>query len=460
MRETILIVDDNPDMAFLIRRGFRDEEYRILEAHDGMQALELMRRDPPDLVLLDLKMPGTYGLAVLEEIRNDPALAGVPVIVLTVVDDVQEKIAALHKGANDFVLKPPLTEELKARVRTHLRLRRATEELRSYSRRLEEIVARNTEDLRAYATRLEEMVEDKVGMIRRQHRELMENLQSAHKVQRALLPSGCPDLPGITCFVRYHPCMPVGGDFYDLFRIDPETLGIFIADVSGHGVPSALMTVFLKQELTDSARAAGEGACSPVCRPRETLARLNRTFFSLNLGEHISYVTLVYCTLHLPTRRLACSLAGHHALPCIRRRDGSVEVLRMEGYPIGWFEQVTDYGQVTTSLDEGDTLYLYTDGLLDLLGEDAAAGAGVKAPGVDGGGGRAASPGEEPPTSPRGTVLPPGTGYLGPVVRFLGGEEVERRFDLLYRERTGRSPLRDDVTLLGVRMLGGGPGGG
>jgi DNA-binding response OmpR family regulator len=333
-QETILIVDDNPDMVYLVRKGFEDEEYRILEAHDGLQAMEVMRGESPDLVLLDLKMPRKYGLAVLEEMRGDPALADVPVIVLTVVDDVREKIAALHKGANDFLLKPPLTEELKARVRTHLRLRRATEELRTYSRRLEEIVARNTEDLRAYATRLEEMVEEKVGLIRKQNLELMENLQSAHKVQRGLLPAGCPELPGIACFVRYHPCMPVGGDFYDLFRIDPDTLGIFIADVSGHGVPSALMTVFLKQELTYSARAAGEGGSSRARQPRETLARLNETFFSLNLGEHISYVTLAYCTFHLPRRRLTCSIAGHHALPCIRRGDGSVEVLRMEGYPI------------------------------------------------------------------------------------------------------------------------------
>jgi hypothetical protein len=84
---------------------------------------------------------------------------------------------------------------------------------------------------------------------------------------------------------------------------------------------------------------------------------------------------------------------------------------------------VTDYGQVTVSLEEGDSLYLYTDGLLDLLGGEPAAGAG----------------------------------YLAPVVRFLGGGEVERRFDLLYRERTGKSPLRDDVTLLGmhVRKSGG-----
>lgn len=435
-RDTILIADDNPDMIYLIRRGFGDAGYRILEAHDGVHALEVMRRELPDLVLLDLKMPRKYGLAVLEEMRSDAALRDIPVIVLTVVDDTQEKITALRTGANDFLLKPPLTEELEARVRTHLRLRRATEELRTYSRKLEEIVARNTEDLRAYAARLEEMVEEKVGVIGRQHRELMENLQSAHKIQRGLLPAGFPDVLGIQCFVRYHPCMPVGGDFYDLFRIGPDTVGFFIADVSGHGVPSALMTVFLKQELTYSAREMTGGGAFMVHQPRETLARLNETFFSLNLGEQISYVTLAYCAYHLSRKELTCSLAGHHALPCIKRRGGSVEMLRMEGYPVGWFDQVTDYDQLTVPLREGDTLYLYTDGLLDLLA------------GWSGDGNAAESGGGEAAAGPRGEER----GYLDQVIRFLGQDDVEQRFDRLYRSRTAKSPLRDDVTLLGLHI--------
>jgi serine phosphatase RsbU (regulator of sigma subunit) len=416
---TILIVDDNPDMIFLIQKGFEGEGYHLLESGNGAHALELMRETPPDLVLLDLKLPGLYGIQVLEEMRADPHLKDIPVIVLTVVDDDQEKVGALQKGASDFLVKPPLTEELKARVRTHLRLRHATEELRRYSRKLEGIVAKNSEELRRYATSLEEMVEEKVGVIRKQNRELMENLQAAHKIQHGMLPTVLPEIRGMDLFVRYHPSMPVGGDFYDIFRIDDRKVGIFIADVSGHGMGSALITVFLKQELTYSASPMTGGGASLVDQPRDTLTRLNRTFFSLNLEEENAFVTLVYCTFDTETGELTCSVAGHHALPCIKRSSGEVDFIEMQGFPIGWFDQVEDYEQKSVSLQHGDTLFLYTDGLIEILGE-----------------------------YPESRIKD----HLQAAGRFLAQDGVADRFDELYKKRKAAGPLHDDVTLVGLRI--------
>jgi sigma-B regulation protein RsbU (phosphoserine phosphatase) len=414
----ILIVDDNPDMIYLIRRGFVGQGYEIYEAHDGDEALQIMGRSVPDLVLLDLKMPRMYGISVIEAMREDPSLRDVPIIVLTVVDDAQEKISALRAGANDFLLKPPLTEELKARVSTHLKLREATKALIEHSKHLEEIVAQKTEDLKEYATRLEEMVEEKVGVIKRQNEELLTNIESAHKIQHDLLPKTFPGVPGVDFTIRYRPYLAVGGDFYDVFRIDEDTIGLFIADVSGHGVPSAMVTIFLKQEVRRTAKGISDDGSFTVTRPREVLDALNTAFISMDIGEGAYFVTMVYCTYHIGSRRLECSNAGHHALPLLRRHDGRIESIEIPGFPVGWFKEDTDYREIGYDLHPGDTLYLFTDGLLELIGD-----------------------------------LPEDGDYLKHVGEFLRRrEDPMEAFDVLLAERKEEENLRDDVTLLSFSL--------
>lgn len=363
----ILLADDNPDMIYIIKKVFKDEGYTFIEARDGDEALEKIRDEMPDLVLLDLKMPKRNGLDVLKEISTNEALRDIPVIVLTVVDDVHDRIEALKNGASDFLLKPPAAEELKLRMGTQLRLRHATSALKEYSHKLEKIVERNTEDIRRYADHLEEMVEEKVGVIKKQHEELLSNLRSARKIQRGLFPIRMPDVQGVDFSVRYIPCESVGGDFYDVFRIDENTLGFIIADVSGHGVPSAMITVFLKQEVSQYAKFLKGSGEHTVVQPKDVLARVNTEFFRMGIGEGEYFITMVYGIYSMKDRCLSCSLAGHHALPLIKNADGSVNSIEMTGFPVGWFEHVAGYEQKDVSLKAGDSVILYTDGLLDIL---------------------------------------------------------------------------------------------
>jgi serine phosphatase RsbU (regulator of sigma subunit) len=363
----ILIADDNLDMIYLIKKGFEGEKYIIIEAHDGDAAFREIVREKPDLVLLDLKMPRRHGLDVLKEMRSREDLRDIPVIVLTVVSDTNEKLAALENGANDFLLKPPLTAELKARVNTQLKLRNAKQVLIDYAHTLEDAVARKTEELQGYANRLEEMVEEKVGVIRRQNDEHLIDIKSAEKIQKSLLPETMPRIEGITFFSRYVPCERIGGDFYNVFRIDEDTLGFFIADVSGHGVPSAMITVFLKQEISYSAKKVLTDGRYTVVSPGEVLHQLNRSFMENKIGEGLYFVTVVYCTFNVAVRELIVSMAGHHALPILKKGDGSLQTIEIQGFPIGWFEVEEKYDEVQYTLDNGDTLFLYTDGLLDAV---------------------------------------------------------------------------------------------
>jgi len=361
----ILIADDNNDMIYLIKKGFEGQEYEIVEAHDGDEAFEKIVHEKPDLILLDLKMPRRHGLDVLKDIRRREDLKDIPVIVLTVVSDTNEKIAALENGANDFLLKPPLTAELRARVNTQLKLRNATQVLINYTHKLEEAVDRKTKELQEYANRLEEMVEEKVGVIKRQNIEHLLDIKSAEKIQRSLLPGSMPEVAGVHFLTRYVPCEQIGGDFYNVFRIDEKKIGLFIADVSGHGVPSAMITVFLKQEIFHYAKDVLKNGHYSVVRPGDVLKRFNRSFMANRIGEGSYFVTIAYGVFDIESREISISIAGHHALPVIKRSGGRLETIDIRSYPIGWFETEEEYEEKNYILYRGDTLYLYTDGVLD-----------------------------------------------------------------------------------------------
>ncbi|MFQ3633194.1 response regulator transcription factor [Roseiflexus sp.] len=117
---TILIVEDEAEIAGYLRRGLTFEGYNIELAADGRQALDIARERPPDLVVLDLMLPGIDGLEVARRLR---AVSDVPIIMLTARDAVPDRVAGLEAGADDYLIKPFAFEELLARIRVQLRRR-------------------------------------------------------------------------------------------------------------------------------------------------------------------------------------------------------------------------------------------------------------------------------------------------------------------------------------------------
>jgi signal transduction histidine kinase/response regulator RpfG family c-di-GMP phosphodiesterase len=152
----ILIADDQPDNLTLLARYLSNEGYGFIKAMDGLETLEKVRSELPDLVLLDVNMPKKDGFAVLEEIRSDPATQHIPVIILTAARlDPTEIQSGLNMGADDYVTKPFDRRELLARIRTKLRVKEAEDVIRRRNRELnllpeigKELSARlNIEDL-------------------------------------------------------------------------------------------------------------------------------------------------------------------------------------------------------------------------------------------------------------------------------------------------------------------------
>ncbi|MEH2367707.1 hybrid sensor histidine kinase/response regulator [Nostoc sp.] len=143
----ILAVDDTQDNLILVQAILESEGYEIDLASDGIKALRKIEQSPPDLILLDVMMPGIDGYEVTRRIRNNPAISYIPILLITAFHQ-SSVVEGLDAGADDFIRKPFDTDELLARVRSLLRLKHSLDEQQKMARQREDFVSRLTHDLR------------------------------------------------------------------------------------------------------------------------------------------------------------------------------------------------------------------------------------------------------------------------------------------------------------------------
>ena len=120
-RQKIMIVDDEMATLLPLKRSLEAEGYKVIEAYNGYQAIEKSRTELPELIVLDLMLPGIDGFEVCTRLKKDALTEKIPVIMLTAKDEIRDKIEGLEKGADDYVTKPFNLNELKARIRNVLK---------------------------------------------------------------------------------------------------------------------------------------------------------------------------------------------------------------------------------------------------------------------------------------------------------------------------------------------------
>jgi DNA-binding response OmpR family regulator len=150
---TILIVDDNPENVSLLE-ALLSAEYTIRTAARGSEALKIARKTPPDLILLDIMMPEMNGYEVCERLKDDPRLMDIPVIFLSGLESTEVKVKAFRSGGVDYITKPFQFEEVRARVKTHLMIRKLQLRLEAQNQVLEQTVAERTGELEIAYERL------------------------------------------------------------------------------------------------------------------------------------------------------------------------------------------------------------------------------------------------------------------------------------------------------------------
>jgi len=211
-----------------------------------------------------------------------------------------------------------------------------------------------------------EALRDELDLMRRRDdalntylRKMDDELRLAARLQQDFLPKSMPQVGRVRFHTLFRPAGYVSGDLYDVTRLDERRVGFYMADAVGHGVPAALLTMFIKHALqTKEIDPSGKGY--RLLEPGETLRRLNERLIDQNLS-HSTFATALYGTIDVETLQVSVARAGHPH-PIIVRTDGTTEALRAEGSLLGIFPDEA-YPQYGAQLQPGDRLLIYTDGL-------------------------------------------------------------------------------------------------
>ena len=338
----ILIAEDERITRTSLARQLQAWGHDVTAAEDGQQAWEQFEGGAAafDIVITDWEMPRLSGVEFVRRIRGAARDVYTYVIILTSRSDKQDIVNGIEAGADDFVSKPFDREELRVRLLAGERVVR-----------LERALSRQNAELRDANDRI------RVG------------LRAAARVQQSMLPRANVITPHVRTAWKYVPTDEVAGDAVGLYLVDERYLIAYVLDVSGHGVPAALLSVSAMHALepepaeTSLVRnlTGADHGLGTVQRPARTAAELNRRF---RAGEHDGrYLTMVLCVLDTHTGRLHTTSAGHPPLLAFRG-DGPLVVPNAGGFPIAIMD-AADYEEGIITLEPGDRLYLYSDGLLE-----------------------------------------------------------------------------------------------
>jgi len=311
----VLLVDDAKANLDILVEGLKSD-HKLSLAMNGETALQVAARMPPDLVLLDIVMPGLDGYEVCRRLRAMPETAEVPIMFLSSLEEVQNKTRGFEAGANDYLTKPFDMLEVKARVRSLLKAK-------------------------AYNDAVKEQIASE--------------LRVAREIQMGMLPhdfSPFEKAYGVSFGAVLEPAREVGGDLYGVCAGGPGRLVIFLGDVSGKGIPASM---FMVRAISLARLLSRE-----IAEPERILARLNDELAADNPSG--MFVTFLCAVFEPKTGRLTLANAGH-CRPLILH-DGKPPrwAVKNLGTALG-FEPELEFERTELTLSQGDALILYSDGV-------------------------------------------------------------------------------------------------
>ena len=336
---TLLIIDDDEVVRESLAAYLEDSNFKVLQALNGLQGLQIFESEQPDLVICDLRMPQIDGLELIRRIRQ--TASETPIIVLSGAGVMSDAVEALRLGAADYLIKP--LEDLAV---------------------LEHSVRRALD--RAYLRVENQRYRDKLEAANRELQAslnlLQEDQNAGRQVQMNMLTVTPWSIEGLEFSHRIIPSLYLSGDFVDYFRVDERRVAFYLADVSGHGASSAFVTVLLKFMTTRLLYESRRNGTLPEFKPSEVLAHINRGLINTKLGKH---VTMLGGVIDLEKNCLTYSIGGHLPLPVLFV-DGQASYLEGRGLPVGLFDDAS-YDDRVMELPPSFSLSLFSDGILEVL---------------------------------------------------------------------------------------------
>jgi sigma-B regulation protein RsbU (phosphoserine phosphatase) len=330
----LLVVDDDEGNRTMLARRLGRLGHEVTTASDGNEALTRLRQQPFDLLLLDIQMPGLNGYHVLEAMKQEPALAQVPVVVLSASDETSRVARCIEMGAEDYLSKPFDPVLLRARIGACLEKKHIRESQRKAFEALQ-----------------------------RSQKALCDELAEAAAYVRSLLPPPLEDGPVRTTW-RFLPSTQLGGDAFGYHWLDDRRFAVYVLDVCGHGVGAALLSVSVMNGLRS-------GTLSDVnfADPSAVLTALNRAFPMER--QNNMFFTLWYGVISMDTRELTFACGGHPPAVVLDPALSAPITLRAPGAIIGGFPEAC-YANGQHTLAPGSRLYVFSDGVYELARADGA----------------------------------------------------------------------------------------
>jgi sigma-B regulation protein RsbU (phosphoserine phosphatase) len=322
--ESILLVEDNPtNLQMLFQLLEKSVGCKLLVAKNGETALNIVKKTRPDLILLDIMMPGIDGFEVCRRLKADARTSRIPIIFLSALDDTADKVKGLQLGAVDYVSKPFQAEEVIARVNTHLTLHRLSRE------------------------------------VRKQRDQLEHELKVVAALQRGLLPGRLPEIRGMKLGEYYDTSRYAGGDYYDAVELPNGCCGLLVADAEGHSAPATVMMAMT---------CALFRSCEHLHdQPDKVLDFINTNLCRVNRE---SFVTAIYAVFDRSHRTLRIARAGHPLPILFRPSEGKAREVACDGvFPMG-FEPYEKVPTTDLDLKAGDRVLFYTDGMSERFNMD------------------------------------------------------------------------------------------
>jgi len=336
----ILTIDDDDMVRDVITGLLEILGYDVIGAENGRVGIDKCRSEHPDLVLTDLRMPEVDGLEVLAILSKE--YPEMPIIVVTGMGGISDAIEAVKLGAWDYITKPfDDISIIQHSVHKALERRRLLQENRQHREHLEEVNIQLTESLR----------------------KLEEDETAARKMQFHLLPDNNQARGHYGFSWALYPSLYLSGDFVDYFSLDADHFGFFMADVSGHGVSSALMTVLLRSHMHRYVeKYVKDRSKADILKPDVTLKNLNHVLINEDLEK---YLTIFYGIINAKDNVLVYCNGGQFPYPILS--DGKHPFyIERNGLPVGLFEEA-EYHAYKLNLPDRFDLFLFSDGVLEIL---------------------------------------------------------------------------------------------
>ncbi len=329
----VLLVDDRPENLLALENELEALELEFLKALSGNEALKIAAREDLALILLDVQMPEMDGFETAEILRFDEQTRHIPIIFVTAINREEQYIFKGYElGAVDYLFKPIEPNMLKSKVSVFLELYLQKQQIMEQAKKLEEALKLMTQEM-----------------------------EQAQMTQLSILPQKLPKVPGLQMVTKYVPMTQIGGDFYDVLKFREEKIGIFIADVSGHGVPAALFSFMISGLFRSLA--------PDLSSPAVLVQTLNDTLHYKIPNN--KFITAFYCIYDPDTQSLTYASAGHPPAYIIRSSPSSTkpEIMSLPktGMLLGPFPgEIAKFEEQTYQLLPGDKLFLYTDGIAEI----------------------------------------------------------------------------------------------